>query len=298
MKKITSILLLASLFIGFNACKKEDTTAVVPTPKPPVVDPAPFLASTTKMKKVAVLEDFTGVRCQYCPDGHTIAKTLETANPGKFVVICVHAGTYASPATGWANFTTSFGDAIAGQTGLTGYPAGTINRQVFTGLSMTAGKTAMSRSNWTNATNQVMAVDAPVNIGAKATYNTSTKVLTVKVDLYYTANETVANNINVAFLQNKLICKQSGGTPDPNNYEQNNVLRHLITGQWGEVVPAASTKTGTKYSKTYTYTVPADYNGATVPPGGGAVTIANCDIAVFVTRGQNEILNATKVKVQ
>jgi hypothetical protein len=292
MKKI-SLMILVLGFIGISACKKETTTTTTPT------NPAAtFLAPTTQMKKSAVLEDFTGVRCGYCPDGHAVAKALETANPGKVVVICVHTGSYADPSAGWANFTTPFGSAIAGQTGLTGYPAGTINRQVFSGLGMSAGGTAMGRGNWTSAANQVLLENAPVNIGAKATYNASTKVLTVKVDLYYTANETLANNINVAFLQNNVISKQSGGTPDANNYVQNNILRHLVTGQWGEVVPAASTKTGTKYSKTYTYTVPADYNGATIPPGGGAVNIANCDVAVFVARGQKEIINAIKVKVQ
>ncbi|MFZ4413344.1 MAG: Omp28-related outer membrane protein [Bacteroidales bacterium] len=290
MKKITNILLLASLFIGFNSCKKTETV----TPSSTTV----FLASTTVMKKSAVLEDFTGVRCGYCPDGHAIAKTLETTYPGKVVVLCVHTGSYADPSAGWANFTTSFGAAIAGQTALTGYPAGTMNRRVFSGLGMTAGGSAMGRGNWSSAATQVMAENAPVNIGTKATYNASTKVLTVKVDLYYTSAETAANSINVAFLQNNLICQQSGGTPDPANYAENNVLRHLITGQWGEVVPAASTKIGSKYSKTYTYTVPANYNGATIPPGGGAVTIANCDVAVFVSRGQGEILNGVKVKVQ
>jgi len=295
MKKIV-LIILALGFIGISACKKESTTTTTTTP---TTNPGTtFLASTTPMKKSAVLEDFTGVRCGYCPDGHTIAKAMETANPGKVVVICVHTGSYAEPSSGWANFTTPFGAAIAGQTALTGFPAGTVNRQVFSGFGQTAGGTAMSRSKWATAASQVMLENAPVNIGAKATYNASSKVLTVKVDLYYTANETLPNNINVAFLQNNLISKQSGGTPDPNNYVQNNVLRHLLTGQWGEVVPATSTKTGTKYSKTYTYTVPADYNGATIPPGGGAVNIANCDVAVFVARGQKEILNAVKVKVQ
>ena len=286
MKKLLYLFLI---LVVVGSCKKDDTTSSTSTA---------FLASTTQQKKAAVLEDFTGVRCGYCPDGHTVAAALVSANPGKVVVMCVHTGSYADPASGWANFTTSFGAAIAGQTALTGYPAGTMNRHVFSGLGMTAGGTAMGRGNWTSAANQIMAEDAPVNIGAKATFNASTRVLTVKVDVYYTSSETVANNLNVAFLQNGLICKQSGGTPDANAYAENNVLRHLITGQWGEVIPTASTAKGSKYTKTYTYTVPADYNGATIPPGGGAVVISNCDVAVYIARGNNEILNGIKVKVQ
>jgi len=157
---------------------------------------------------------------------------------------------------------------------------------------------AMGRGGWSAAANSIILENAPVNIGAKATFDASTRVLTVNVDLFYTATETVANNINVAFIQDGLVSKQSGGTPDPNNYTQNNVLRHYITGQWGDAVPVASQSSGSKYSKTYTYTVPADYNGATVPPGGGAVVMANCRIVVFVDRGQTEILNGIKAAIQ
>lgn len=287
MRKLFFILL--TIGVVFSACKKEDDTT-----------DDEFLAPTTSQTKVAVLEDFTGVRCGYCPAGHDIAKSLESANPGKVVVIAVHAGSYAAPASGWPNFTTSFGDAFIAQSSVTGYPAGTVNRHAFTGSQYNVQNNglAMGRGGWTAAAQSIMAETAPVNIGAKATYDAATKKLTVKVDLYYTSGETVDNKINVAFLQNGLVGKQSGGTPDPDNYTQNNVLRHLITGQWGDAVPADSRAATSKYSKTYTYTVPADFNGATIPPGGGAVDISKCDVAVFVTRGQVEILNGIKVKVQ
>ncbi|MCX6164270.1 MAG: hypothetical protein NTU73_05325, partial [Ignavibacteriae bacterium] len=144
MKKL---LFLFLILVVVGSCKKDDTTT---TPASTA-----FLASTTQQKKAAVLEDFTGVRCGYCPDGHTIAASLVSSYPGKVVVICVHTGSYADPAAGWANFTTSFGSAIAGQTGLTGYPAGTMNRHVFSGMGMTAGGTAMGRGNWTSAATQI-----------------------------------------------------------------------------------------------------------------------------------------------
>jgi hypothetical protein len=33
----------------------------------------PFMASTAASMRVALLEDFTGVRCGFCPDGHVRA---------------------------------------------------------------------------------------------------------------------------------------------------------------------------------------------------------------------------------
>lgn len=282
MKKI--IWLFLGLFIILSAaCKKEDQ----------VKDE--FLASTTLQKKAAVLEEFTGVRCGYCPDGHAIGQALLDNNPGKVVLVNVHTGSYAEPQSGWPNFTTPFGSALLSQSGVSGFPAGTMNRHKFTGsqYNVQSNGLAMGRGGWTAAAQTIMQEDAPVNIGAKATYDATTRLLTVKVDLYYTAAETTANNINVALLQNGIIGKQSGGG---DTYVHNHMLRAFVTGQWGDPVPAASTAVGSKYTKTFTYTVPNDINGATIPPGGGAIDMSKCDIAVYVARGQVEILNGIMFK--
>jgi hypothetical protein len=292
MKKVTYLLSgLIAFSMLFNACKKEE-------PKTEGTQ-LEFLASTTPQNKVAILEDFTGVRCGYCPDGHVRAKAVADANPGKFIIMAVHAGSYATPAAGWADFTTAFGNALVTQAKVSGFPAGTVSRMLCSDLAVTpqiAGGYAMSRGSWAAAANKVIAMPAPVNIGAKATFDAGSRVLTVNVDLYYTSEETAQNNINVVLLQDHLFSKQSGGTPDPSNYEQNHVVRDFITGQWGEVI-AGSKAVGTKVSKTYKYTVPADYHGTAVE-GGGAVVIDNLKVVAFVAQGQTNVLNAIEVDVQ
>lgn len=288
MKKLLMILL--ALVIGFSACKKDSD--------PDPIDDS-FLAPLTVQKKNVVLEEVTGVRCPNCPDGHVKAKALSDAYPGKVVIIAIHASSYADPQPGWANFTTPFGSAIMTQSKLNGVPGGTINRHQFPGANGVApyfiqnGGTCLSRGGWAAAAAEIMKDNAPVNIGAKSTYNATTKTLTVKVDLYYTEAETDINMINVALLQNGLIANQSGGSA---TYEHVHMLRHLITGPWGELIPAESKVKGSKYSKTFTYVVPNDYNGAIIPPGGGSVDISKCEIAVFVARDKVEILNGIKVK--
>ncbi len=292
--KITAAALVA-MSITFFGCKKDEDDGGGDDNKQPTTE---FLASTTPSNRNAVLEDFTGVRCGYCPDGHVKAKAAADANPGKFIILAVHAGPYASPSTGWANFTTSFGEAIDDQASVSGYPAGTINRMLCSDLGVTpqkTGGTAMSRGSWATAGAKVMSMSSPVNIGSKATFNSATRELTVKVDLYYTADQTVQNNINVAFLQNKLMSKQSGDPTSGDLYEQNHVLRHLLTGQWGEPV-TTETKTGSKVSKTYTYTVPADYNG-TATEGGGLVKIEDCEVVVFVSQNRTNILTGSLVPI-
>ena len=239
------------------------------------------LVSTNVEKRNAVLEEFTGIHCGYCPEGHAIAQQLLNENPGKFVAIAIHQGGYAEPGSGEPDFRTEFGDAIAGQTGLTGYPSGTINRHVFSGAN-----TALSRGAWTESSSQIMAQDSYVNVGAETSYNSDTRELTVNVELYYSSDAPAFSNfINVALLQSHILGPQSGGNAG-NNYEHNHMLRHLITGQWGEEI--MTTTSGTFIEKTYTYTVPEDYNDVDC-------IVEDCDVAVFVTETTQEIYSGIAI---
>jgi len=78
--------------------------------------------------KTAVLEEFTGIHCGYCPDGHKIANGLATSNPGKVVLINIHSGGYAVPAGNELDLRTAEGNSINSWTNVSGYPAGTVQR--------------------------------------------------------------------------------------------------------------------------------------------------------------------------
>lgn len=243
---------------------------------------AQVLVTTEAQNKNVVLEEFTGIHCQYCPDGHRIAQGISDANPGRVVLINIHQGVYANPSAGEPDFRTPFGDAIAGQANISGYPAGTVNRHLFPGNS----GTSMSRGSWSAAADQIMAMPSPVNVGIETTYETSTRLLTVTVELYYTGTSAVTSNfINVALLQNNVIGPQTGGGAG-NNYVHKHMLRHLLTGQWGDEV--TTTSQGSLVTRTYTYTVPAAYNS--VP-----CVIENCQIGVFVAQSHQEILTGDLV---
>lgn len=252
----------------------------------------PTFVSTTPANKNVVLEEYTGINCTYCPDGHKRANEYSAANPGRVVVINIHQGSYAS---GTPNYKTSFGDSLAGQTGLTGYPSGTVNRRVFAGTT-----TALSRGDWATKGNIVLAEPSFVNVDATATIDAATRVLTVVVEAYYTDTaETAFNMLNVALLQNNVVGPQVGAanynptqmTPD-GKYIHGHMLRHLLTGQWGDTITADGTNNipqGHFYTKTFTYTLPADINSVSLELG-------DLDIAVFVTKDKQLIYTGTKVE--
>ena len=252
-----------------------------------------FLASSTPQKRKAVLEEFTGVRCTFCPDGHRKAQTLADANPGKVVLINVHTGSYATPQTGWPDFTTPLGASIATISNLTGYPAGQMNRFGYTGAAgaspyypQAAGKLAISRSGFSAAGLHQFTLDAPVNVGLKSVFDVASRLLTVKAELYYTGEETGDNLLNIFFLESNIIGKQIDAGVTNASYVHRHMLRAKITpDDWGTVIPDPSI--GQRISQTYTYTVPNTF------------VIENCDVAAFVTRlDKKTILNGAEVKAK
>ncbi len=252
---------------------------------------AQSFVSTTPENKNVVLEVFGGYYCTYNADGDRLAQELVNDNPGDVFFINVHAGGYANPGTsGDPDFRTFFGDALRIQSSVTGYPAGTINRHNFSAQGWSqAGGTAMNRADWDTATAVSLGEQSYVNIAAEATINFTTRILTVNVEAYYTADGAASNNVTVALLQNNVEGPHVGGStwnPDlvlPNGkYNHMHMLRHLLTGQWGDTTTV--TATGSLYQNTFTYTIPADLNGV-------AYELADLEVVVFIAEGQQEILS-------
>jgi hypothetical protein len=238
---------------------------------------AQTIVSTTPENKKVILEEFTGINCVYCPDGHAIAQGIKDADPDNVFLVNVHTGSFASPGAGQPDFRTAFGPALAGQAGVTGYPSGTVNRHIFSGST-----TALGRGQWASAANAIKSESSYLNMGVEATVDVQTNEIVIHVEAYYTADSPQATNkLNVALLQNNTTGPQTGGGQG-DNYVHQHRLVHFITGQWGEdVSPTTATSL---IDKTYTYTIPAAYNG--VP-----VVLADLELVVFTTETQQEIIS-------
>ena len=245
------------------------------------------IVSTTPSNRNVVLEEYTGINCTYCPDGHRRANEIMAANPDRVCVINIHQGGYAAN-----TYTTEFGNALANQTGLEGYPAGTVNRHVFSG-----SVTDLNRGQWASAANQIMSMASPVNIAAEGTLDWSTRTLNIRVQLYYTAQQSVTSNmLNVAILQDYVRGSQTGMASNPdqvvgNQYNHMHMLRHLITGQWGETIEEITP--GTLVEKNYTYVIPAKLGS----PNAIDAVLENLAFVAFVAEGHQEILTGIHVPI-
>ena len=254
---------------------------------------AQTFVSTSAENKNVVLEEFTGITCTFCPDGHVIGQGLHDANPNDVFLINIHAGGYANPTGPGTDFRTSFGSAIDGQAGVAGYPAGTVNRHNFPGLEQgAAGATAMGRGNWATAAAQILTEPSPVNVATQASVDLSSGIITVDIEVYFTGTQTVTSNfLNVAIVQNGVLGPQTGAAsfnpgaivPGPWNptYTHNHMLRHMMTGQWGEEI--SNIGQGEFFSLQLSWAAPADINDV-------ILDLVNLDVVAFITEGNQEIL--------
>ena len=217
--------------------------------------------SQSPMNKNAVIEELTGINCQYCPDGHKRAAQVAAANPGRVVLVNIHAGGYANATP---DFRTTDGTAIDGFFTASGYPAGSVQRTPF------QAETALAtgRGNWTSQVNTTLAQASPANIALNATIDAISRELTVTVEAFYTSPYApgTTHYINVGILQDDLESAQSGAAQwypemiqSNGKYQHKHMFRGFINdgGTWGDPIDASS---GSVITRTYTYTLPASIN--------------------------------------
>lgn len=273
----------------------------------------PTIVSTDVQKRNVVMEEYTGIGCGYCPSGHANVNKYAKLHQGRVVSINIHQGGYAQ---GYKpNYTTQWGNALANQADITGYPAGVLNRQRVTnttadnyGALINVGP---SSTDWYSSANTILSQESPVNVAATATIDAKTRTLNVHVEVYYTkTTQAYTNLLNIALLQNNVEGDQHnyGGLGSLFNaeyvlypysdytssyntrYLHMHMLRDLITGKWGDTIAKSNTDgnipAGTFFSKDYIYQIPeyytdAMYNSNTQVP----CIFGDIELAVFVTEG-------------
>ncbi len=249
---------------------------------------AQTIVSTLPQNQNVILEEFGGINCVYCPEGHAISAAVAANHTNRVVLLNYHTGPYAQPGSGEPDLRSPFGADIKLQTGLTGYPAATINRRVFPGMEQgNPGTTALGREHWAEAAQEVLEQPSPVNIAATATLNVASRELSLFVEYYYTGNTAeIYNWLHVAVLQNHILGPQLGGNQG-DYYPHQQVVRDYLTGQWGELI--SNPVAGQLGSRSFTVVLPEFYQNVAVDP-------ANIELAIFISETRQQVVNGISVR--
>lgn len=242
-----------------------------------------YEVSTEVQKKKALLEEFTGIHCGYCPQGHAIGNRLIAAQPENVYVISMNAGPLAEPGSDEPDYRTEAGEMINTEFKVTGNPSGTINRHIFNGGT----NIITGRSDWAQNCKNICNEDAPVNLLANSEFDGNTRQLTVNIEGYYTGDpKQTENYLNVAWTQSNIQGPQAGGGIG-NEYIHKHMLRGYITQDWGDTIK--NVRKGEYFTRTYTYTLPENVKGV-------EVKAEDIEIVAFVCESKTEVLNVTGSK--
>lgn len=204
--------------------------------------------SMTAESKVVIMEEFTGVRCTYCPDGKIILDGIIANYPDNFRAISMHPQNsgLTAPYPNDPDLRRSFLDSYY-STPYCGssrfMPSAFINRRIW------ANERLQGRGNWATRVAEVSTEASPVNVGVLANYDSLTSILSVTVEAYYTSNVTDLNALYVHLSEDNLTVQQQSGATGA--YVQDLVFRESMTAQWGD--PIATTTQGTLATMTFTF---------------------------------------------
>ena len=242
---------------------------------------AQTIVGTSPENKNALIEEFTGIGCGFCPYGHLEVTNFINAHPGDGFSVAIHQGYFAIPEPPMPDYRTGFGDGLGEYFSVSSWPNGLINRHDH------GGGMLYPLNEWVQYASGVLNESSYVNIACEASVDVQTRALTVHVETYYTGNSPASTNfLNVVLTQNNIKGPQFSSwfnpdaiTPD-GAYMHQHMLRDMITGQWGEEI--SPTSSGTFIDKTYTYTVPESINDI-------LLRLGDLEIISFIAETEEEV---------
>jgi len=242
--------------------------------------------STTPTNRVAVLEEYTGNFCTYCPDGHLIA--TDDVEPTGAITLKIQTGGFSGtdPVFG-GTLQTNTGNTIAGPFDSQGYPNGSVSRS--------AGNTGIGRGDWLAAVNSIQSQVSPVNLYVEADVDVTTRQLDVSVEYYYTGTPSSGSNyLHIGYYQDNIPAYQYDPGFNPNQfyiisegvYDFDHCFRDMINGTWGEELTGLAN--GSTSIINHSITLPASFSTFDIEPGAIKV------YAFMSDSPQGEIITAAK----
>ena len=256
MKKSAIIIASLAVIFAMASCDKLKEPYIIESNVTPS-DTIPLVASDTANfdgKIVVLLEDYTGVKCNNCPEAGALALQLQEQNEGHLVVLGVHPkSALQTPAGGFPDFRTDDGNEWNNYFNIAAYPNGLVNR--------TGG--VLGSAQWTSAVNNIIGNDAPVRLIVKTEFDDATRELKVSIHSKFLID--VASNdvrLTTCMMEDKIVGKQV----TPNGVDENYVHRHVFRGTadnqtWGRVLSGAeSISEGSNFITNMKFTLSDDYN--------------------------------------
>ncbi len=287
------VVLLSSCLIAMVSCDKIDAPYTddninIITDSIPV-----FPSLSANYYNKVLLEEYTGIKCVYCPTGSQIARNLKTVYGDTLILMEVHCGEFAIPdATGnyTADYRTTAGTTFDTQFGMSnaGLPDGMVNR-----FGYPTAAHILYSSNWGSSV--VTAKQKPVTVALQIINQYQAPLLKTHIKTTFKANLTKNLMLSVFVLEDSIVSPQKnsnaaiGTTPVILDYVHKHVLRNAINSTWGAELAtiAVPVVQDSSIIKSYSYTINPAWNAQ------------NCNVvAIVYDKDTYEIYRVEELKLQ
>ncbi|MFT5820606.1 MAG: hypothetical protein ACI8ZM_001851 [Crocinitomix sp.] len=226
----------------------------------------PTFDENTNTLRNAVIADYTGHQCPFCPPAATVAEEIADENPGRVFIATIHGSAEPGGAGSFQAVTDDFPRDFTNPQGLEmssdfynlgvgfgGNPRGNVNR-----VADDAGLFFTFAVDWSDNTNEILATELDINIQAKSNFFEETRGGFIHVETEFINDLDGTYNIVVYALENSFVSPQK--LPD-NSVDEDYVhhdihLGNIFEETWGRGIAEGTTQTGTKISNDFSYELP------------------------------------------
>ncbi|MFI5150598.1 MAG: Omp28-related outer membrane protein [Bacteroidia bacterium] len=295
--KTTRLLIAAFVTFLFASCDQVKNPYGVPKPSPHPVN--------GHVKKV-LIEDYTAVQCINCPKAAQEAELMRSNHPGQVITIGVHVGSLSAPlgSTFPYDFRTTAGnnyDNLFIQADANGLPSGMIDRWSGTIGSNTLPRSQGDQSQWPtyvgSSTSVGSRLAAPDTVDLTITNTYSSGTLTSKVKVKFLTPHPGSYNLVALLTEDSIVSPQKDidSTSLPNSivthYMHRYSLRGAIDGNPSGMGVSVTGLVGDSTTTTFTYPMPATFNGMVPNPN-------HCRVVAFIYDVSNyQILQTEEQKI-
>ena len=190
-------------------------------------------------QRFILLEEFTGQKCTFCPDGTREIIRLDTIFKEVLIPVAIHAGTFAEPQDpSSGKYTTDFRvdgghseDYLNQFNPGKAFPRGTVSR--FDNGSV-SGPAA-----WEGQINSLKSESPIASLTINNHYSPNQNAVRVQIDLEWLTNTTEEYNLQVYLAEDHIIDWQLDNGVAVPNYDHRHVLRKVVNGTWGKSIGQA-----------------------------------------------------------
>lgn len=196
-------------------------------------------------EKKVLVEDFTGVRCVNCPNGHAQIDLLKNTYPGRVIAVALHSNFLADPYGSEQDLRTDDAQSLDQRLGPTiAKPTGAVDR------IEVGGETLLFINQWAQACGDRINQSVPVNIEITNESDASEKVL-VKVKMIFLEEITEALSVSVFLLESDIEVTQLTPDGEDEAYIHDHVLRKALTPFSGLGLSAQTFESGLVIEKEF-----------------------------------------------